>query len=272
MSLPVEAVLDFLHHLHSQGVSYSALNTARSALSCLELERKGQTVGCHPLVLRFMKSAYDKRPTQPHHTEIWDLSVVLEYLKLLIPIHTLSLKELSFKCVMLIALTTASRVQSIQQLDLENMSDTGSAYHFRQTATIKQSRAGFPNPVVVLASYPRDNRVCIYSYISEYIQRTKSLRGSASQLFISFCKPYMPVTRSTISRWLRSVLQMSGIDIARFSSHSTRAAATSKAKSMFCPMDQILATGGWSRDCQTFANHYDRPLAGGAQMQDFFLG
>ena len=47
--------LDFLTTLYREGLSYSAINSASSALSALGIIQEGFTVGSHPIVVRFMK-------------------------------------------------------------------------------------------------------------------------------------------------------------------------------------------------------------------------
>ena len=73
-----------------------------------------------------------------------------------------------------------------------------------------------------------------------YINKTKAIRGNHSQLFISFHKPYKPVSRSTLSRWIKRVLEESGIDINLFTAHSTLSAAASAARDDDMPMDDII--------------------------------
>ena len=53
-----------------------------------------------------------------------------------------------------------------------------------------------------------------------------------NKLCISYVKPYGAVTRSTISRWLKSLMSSAGIDISKYSAHSIRSAAASKG--LFC--------------------------------------
>ena len=74
-SPPVEEVLHFLTELFEASCGYSALNTARSALSTFIV-----LPGNMSLVTRFMKGVFQSRPTFPKYTEIWDLNVVLCYL------------------------------------------------------------------------------------------------------------------------------------------------------------------------------------------------
>ena len=60
-SPPVEEMLHFLTELFEANCGFSALNTARSALST------------------FIKGVFQSRPTFSKYTEIWDVNVVLSY-------------------------------------------------------------------------------------------------------------------------------------------------------------------------------------------------
>ena len=57
-SLPVTTVLDFLVRLHEQGITYTSLNTARSAISALTSSTDRTPIGSHPIVSRFMNGIY----------------------------------------------------------------------------------------------------------------------------------------------------------------------------------------------------------------------
>ena len=54
-------------------------------------------------------------------------------------------------------------------------------------------------------------------------------------------------------------MERAGIDISMFKHHSTRMAATSKAKGASVPIQEILQTAGWSSS-GTFDRFYDKPL------------
>ena len=56
------------------------------------------------------------------------------------------------------------------------------------------------------------------------------------------------MSRDTVSRWVKSVLKTSGIDVSVFKPHSTRSASTSKAKLSDVPLPDILAKAGWKSD------------------------
>ena len=75
-------------------------------------------MGQHPLVTRLLKGVYNSRPPQPCYVATWDVDVVIRYFKSLGRNETLTLKQLSQKLVLLMALVEASRVSEFQALDL----------------------------------------------------------------------------------------------------------------------------------------------------------
>ena len=100
--------------------------------------------------------------------------------------------------------------------------------------------------------------VCPVKLFKQYIDVTKSLRGSITCLFIKTSKPYMPASKDTLEGWIKSVLHDVGIDITIFTPHSTRPASTSKAATKV-PIETVLKTGGW-RSMRTFANYYNKQI------------
>ena len=118
--------LDFLAGLYDKYLSYSTLNTARSALSSILLIDTCRNFGSHPLKVRFMKGVFDKRTPHPKYNKIWDVSLVPNYLTTLDPIEKLTLKDLTLKLLMLLLQVTGQRGQSIHLLNIVTMhlSDT----------------------------------------------------------------------------------------------------------------------------------------------------
>ena len=78
-------------------------------------------------------------------------------------------------------------------------------------------------------------------------------------LFISYVKPFGAVSKDTISRWLKTVMYRSGIDVNKFTSHSVRVASVSKASTNSVPVDTIMKVAGWS-NAATFAKFYKKPI------------
>jgi len=97
--------------------------------------------------------------------------------------------------------------------------------------------------------------------LQAYIDQTEGLRRESTDkpLFIALKKPHTGVTASTISRWLKEIMQTSGIDTGVFKLHSTRSASVSAAKRRGVSTSDILKAAQWSME-STFQRFYYRPL------------
>lgn len=78
-SATIEHGINFLAELYQTGIGYSALDTARCALSTVCFTSEHYTFGQHPLVCRFIKGIFECRPSLPRYQETWDVTVVLDY-------------------------------------------------------------------------------------------------------------------------------------------------------------------------------------------------
>ena len=260
ISPPLEQGIEFLTQLYNQGLGYSAINTARSALSAILLPENNVVFGENPYVKRFLKGVFQTRPSLPRYTKVWDVSLVIKFLSTLTPIERLSLKDLSYKLVMLISLVTAQRGQTVQLLNIGSMLEEPTAFIFPLDEHVKQAKPGMKGQIIKLQAFPNKD-LCVFTTCKEYLARTKDLRGNETRLILTFAKPHKPASRDTIRRWIRNVMQLSGIDVSVFKAHSTRAASTSKAKINNVPIEDILKTAGWKSN-STFARHYNLPITG----------
>ena len=50
-------------------------------------------------------------------------------------------------------------------------------------------------------------RLCVVTLLKEYLSRTAPTRGEHSQLFLSDARPFSPVLRDSISRWVKTVME-----------------------------------------------------------------
>ena len=243
--------------LFSAGMSCSAICTARSALSGV-LEIKGcASFGHNELVKRFIKGVYELRPSFPKYSATWDVDIVLAYLENMTPVEKLTDKELSHKLAMLIALLSGQRCQTIHCLDTEFMTITENKCVFRINSKIKQSKKGKHIKPIELIGFRENPNLCVVKTVNEYIKRTKTKRTDTKQLFISYQKPYKPISKDTLARWLRDVLNRAGIDTEIFGAHSTRAASTSAAVARGTPIDEVLKAAGWASE-STFTKFYKK--------------
>ena len=252
--------VNFLAELLDLGLGYSAINTARSALSSIMNTSDRTTFGAHPLVCRFLRGVFVERPSLPRYKTIWDVNIVLKYLKQLHIDKDLTLRDLTLKLTMLLALLSGQRCQTLHLLNLEGMNLTAQQGTFRISEPIKTTKPGSKALQLKFVAYPADKQLCVVHHLGEYLERTKPLRGDCKQLLLSFQKPNRAVSTDTISRWLKLVLKhTAGIDITMFKAHSTRAASTSAAASGNIPLSTIMASAGWS-NADTFSKFYNKPV------------
>ena len=94
---------------------------------------------------------------------------------------------------------------------------------------LKQSSVRITAPIIKLRPFA-DKALCVTTAWHEYLSRTKNLRKQVDNLFISYARPHLAVTKNTISRWIKSMLETARIDISIYKSHSTRAAASTAMK------------------------------------------
>ena len=138
----------------------------------------------NPLVSRFMSGLFNLKPALPRYTVTWNPQIVLNHLKTYPTTGNLSLKQLTQKLVMLMALLSAQRTQTLQKLSLEEMSASPGKYIFHISSLLKQTSAKggqnrhlFP---ITFISYNVDKRLCVVELLTAYIERTASLRQSCS--------------------------------------------------------------------------------------------
>ncbi|XP_033757307.1 uncharacterized protein LOC117339699 [Pecten maximus] len=252
-----EHLVLFLTMLFREGLGYSAINTARSAVSSLSslYNSDGGNVGSHPLVTKFVKGVFTKRPSLPRYQETWNVSDVLDYVSSLSPSKTLSLKHLTWKLTMLLALVTGQRGQTIHLIKLSDFSFTDTGVTISFSELLKTSKPGNHQKPVHISSFKDNIQLCVVDVLRVYIAFTEKLRCNESKLLIGTVAPHKGICRATISRWIKCVMVNAGIDTDIFKPHSTRAAITSAALHKTVPLGQILATAGWKTDC-TFKKFY----------------
>ncbi|OXU27171.1 hypothetical protein TSAR_005436 [Trichomalopsis sarcophagae] len=257
------SLISFLTESYREGASYGTLNTYRAAVSLISHSKVGED----PMVSRFFKGVFRLWPSKPKYSHTWDVAIVLDFLRTLFPLEELSLQDLSYKALMLIALSTAQRAQTLANIKISNICKTAKGIEIKIPELIKTSGPGRFQPLLVLPRFEQDQELCVASVILRYIEVTRPLRGEIDNLFIALKKPHKPIGSQSISRWIKTVLAKSGIDTAVFSAHSTRHAASSAGLKSGVNIDTIRRTAGWSENSQTFARFYNRPI--GQDRYDF---
>nr|CAI5822429.1 unnamed protein product [Callosobruchus analis] len=250
-----ENVIIFLQELvNSNRYKYGTINSHRSAL-CLILP--DQTMS-NPLLVRFLKGVARLRLAKPKYNYTWDPGLVLKYFETSTKDDLLFLSK---KVAMLLALVTGHRIQTISLIKMINIIESTSGFQILIPDRIKSSGVNKIQPCLNIPFYPTCAKVCPASALKCYIDRTKDIRKNNSDLlFISPRKPHAPVTKQTLSRWLKDVMLLAGVDAGIFTSHSTRHASTSAALRKGLSVDNIQRIAGWTSESSVFARFYNRPL------------
>eukprot|EP00794_Sanderia_malayensis_P020746 gene20746-22775_t len=252
----VENVAEFLTKLYLSGIGYSALNTARSALSSILFLKGNTPIGQHPMICRLLKGVFEMRPALPEYTVIWDIGIVLKYLQTLHPPVSLSLKDLSLKVTTLLCILSGQRCQTIHEIDIQFIQKVDKMYRISIQTKLKQTKPNKHLKALEFQEYLPDKSLCIFEYLTEYLSRTKALRGENTSLLISYMKPHKAISKDTVSRWVKTILRAAGVNVQVFTAHSCRSASTSAAKAVGLSLTSILKFAGWSNS-QTFAKYYD---------------
>lgn len=176
-----------------------------------------------------MKGVFNTRPPTPRYVDTWDPELVLDLLRGWSPASTIDFRTLTFKVVVLILLVSGQRIQTLSLLDVRHMLLGQKCITFRIFALLKQTRPGYKNPEVTLRAYP-DKHLCVFTYLNEYLQRTRHLRKGHSKLFLTIQKPFTVASKDTITRWVQTVMKLAGINTDLYAPHSIRCTSSSAAK------------------------------------------
>lgn len=256
LSDSVPMVITFLTSKFEQGLSYSSLNTMRSAISLI----LGSHLGTDERVARFFRGIYKLRPKKPKYDIIWDPNIVLRYLSNLSPNQDLSLELLTKKLVTLLALVTAHRIQTLSLISIENITINEANIDIKIPEMIKTSGPNKLQPNLILPFFKDNVDICPARTLLCYLDSTKIIRHNCSTLIITLRKPYHAASTASIGRWIKQVLNDSGLDTAKFTAHSTRHASTSKASEGGINIEVIRKAAGWTQRSSTFARFYNRPI------------
>ena len=106
----VTVIVKYIRHRFEEGVSYSTMNLAKSAISKFHCFLPGNVpVGSDQLVQKAMKSFFKQRPPLPKYQNTFDVTMVMRYVMDMGPAAALDLKCLTYKTLFLVAFSTLSR-------------------------------------------------------------------------------------------------------------------------------------------------------------------
>ncbi|XP_071949188.1 uncharacterized protein [Antedon mediterranea] len=250
--------LEFLSDMFNSGLSYSSINTARSMLSSLfAVGQEYASFGQLPIVKRFMKGIFELRPSLPRYSYTWNVNVALDYIRGQPSIKESSLKEISQRLAFLLCLLSGQRCQTILNLSIANMEKSDHKIVFYVTEKLKHTRVGSHQKPLEFNAFPSDKKLCIVSLLTEYLSRTSVFRQDKAQLLLSYISPHKPISKDTVSHWVKKFMCNAGIDTVQYKPHSTRSASASHLLNKNVDLNNIMKSAGWAKE-ETFQKYYNR--------------
>lgn len=251
--------MDFLSTLYDKGLSYSAINAAKSALSHIVFIPPYAKLSDHPLMAQYGKGVFNLRPPKPKLQFVWDVKIVFKYLEEKGTNKELSDKLLSQKLLILLLLLGGQRMNTILSFDIDNMFINTECATFIPSTVLKHSTQGRKLDQFTYRTFPQ-KELCVVECLNEYLAR-RALRVDSKVvkgLFITLKAPYHVASEDTLRRWIYDLFSGSQL-LKNFTPHSCRAAATSKASKLNINVEEILKQGCW-RNMKTFKKHYDKEI------------
>ena len=267
----VEGILEFLQHLldHESGLAASTKVYAAAIFACHEGFAR-TTVFAHPLVRSFLAGVRRLRPVARATAPQWVLPLVLNtlYGAPFEPLGGASLKWLSVKTALLLALATGKRVSDLQALSIQAgclvISGDASKAVLRPNPSFVPKVVQSPfaaRPVELAAFFPpphasgeeeRLPALCPVCALAEYIRRTAGVR-STSQFLVCYGpgKVGSPLSKQRLSHWLCEGIVHAYEAAGRptpgsVRAHSTRGMAASAALFGGVPVADICAATPWA--------------------------
>ena len=117
-------------------------------------------------------------------------------------------------------------LQIVCSINIQNIHETNEALEIGIPDRIETTRVNKPQPTLVLNPkiFPASTVT-----VKHYLLRDKEIRNSEKKLFISYRKPHNAVSTQTMNRWIKEMLDLSGVDTKHSVAYSTRHRSTSKA-------------------------------------------
>ena len=127
---------------------------------------EGHPVGQHPLVCRLLQGMFNKRPPAPRYNSVWSVETVLFFIKRSMASKDLSLKDLSRKTVVLLALSNASRASDLTALDMRFRQFSPEGVLFQIPGLTKTRHSGPPREVF-FAKFEEES-LCLVRTLVQY--------------------------------------------------------------------------------------------------------
>ena len=209
-----------------------------------------------------MKGIFENNPTLPKFQFTWNVSLLFNYFRNMQDIHALDIQKLTQKLVMLMTLISGEQ-RTIHSIRVSDIKILDNKVVIPIMSLIKQTKPTKHMAPLCFQIYNKEPP----NWVSK--KKKKSYRDR-DKLFLTCIKPYRAASKDTISRWCKSIIKESGISIHSYSSHSSRAAASSYAKTRRATLSTIIQSAGWKSEW-TFDQFYEKQIEEEVEFQNYLL-
>ena len=171
-----------------EGREYNTIGGYRPSISAFHNPIDGCKVGDCPRVSALVKGIFNLKPPKTRYLFIWDVNQVLNYLNNLTVGS--NLKNFTYKLVMFLALTAASRASEITHLGIRYMVKSPLFYCFTLTNPTKVMKPGDSHPKIMFKGFEDNKNLCVCKALDDYLEKTASLRDGETNLLIAKIKPH----------------------------------------------------------------------------------
>jgi site-specific recombinase XerD len=165
-------ILNFLQETLDKGNGHSSVATQRAAITALlsSLGKKNILQEVESLLTRFHKGMLREKPSAPKQAAIWDIEPVLAWIKSQWPLESMILKNLTMRCILLLAICSPKRASELAALSLDELRQSHTKWEFRLLRT-KNRGGGKPHTATfelfepdlsnqILGSIPSSYKTC----------------------------------------------------------------------------------------------------------------
>ena len=251
-------VVNFLTMLFENNNSYSAIKTAKSAISHTVCLPPFSSLGDHPLIVKFMKGVFNLRPPKTKTGFIWDVSILFNLFRSIDTNENLSFYDLTCKTLCLLILLNGARINTVFNFQLDEIIINEIGVTITPSNVLKHSKQNRKGDIFTYSAFLDDSKLCIVQTLSAYLeQRNKLVSADIKKLFVTTKRPFKAASANTLRRWVKNTLTKAGI--FNFSAHSCRSASTSKAVALNIDLEEVLKLACWKRE-ETFYRHYKKHI------------
>ena len=211
------------HLFHKEDQKYGAITVARSALSTILPKIRRKTFGQDLNVSRMIKGIFKLRPSLPKYITTYDPNIMLRYIDSLPHDNFLLMKLLTKKVVHITAPAKWTTCAVLAGLKIIKIKPIKWHIPFYIDKILETTKPGKPQKPLEYREFNSNKKLCVILSLKEYISRTVLIReyleGNKDQLILSYAYPHKPIICQSISRYIKLVLELSGIDATVFTAH-----------------------------------------------------